>query len=129
MTPRLRSSAFSGTVRLISQWRFSALGLEAPDERRVVFRLSEPLPIFLALLTQPNTAIVKESEADDRSSELLGTGPFVLADQNAERILLTRNPRYWRGSPPRLEQIEFRTALECVRYRDGPALWRDRPWT
>ena len=112
-------SALATFASFIAGERRDVQGVEAPDEHRIVFRLSEPLPIFLALLTQPNTAIVKESEAGARSPELLGTGPFVLASQDANRILLARNPRYWQGSPPPLEQIEFRTALDAAGIATG----------
>jgi ABC-type transport system substrate-binding protein len=88
-------------------------GVEAVDDRHVVFRLSEPLPIFPALLTQPYTAILKEAPTGGTSPKLLGTGPFVFNYEDTEHIRLCRNPRYWTGSPAKLEQIEFRTALDA----------------
>ncbi|MCP4658493.1 MAG: protein kinase [bacterium] len=84
-------------------------GIRLLGERALEFRLSEPLPIFPALLTDPSTAIRREN--DER--ELVGTGPFRIASHDDSRILLARNPRYWRSVPPALEGIEFRTSLDA----------------
>lgn len=76
------------------------------------FVLNDPLPIFPALLTDPLTAIVREVAADG-GSHLLGTGPFRMAEASNERVVLERNPNYWRGTPPRLDRIILDTSLDA----------------
>ena len=97
---------------------FSVLeGIDAVDGGRVVFRLSEPLPIFPTLLTHANTVLARV--ADDGSGHLLGTGPFVLAHHDTDSIRLERNAAYWRGRPARLDAIEFRTARDATEIASG----------
>ncbi len=84
-------------------------GIDVSGERELVFRLVEPLPVFPSLLTTLWTAVVREGE----DGRLLGTGPFRFAETGSERIVLERNPNYWRGTPPHLDRLEFRTAVDA----------------
>ncbi|RMH21962.1 MAG: hypothetical protein D6696_04455 [Acidobacteria bacterium] len=93
-------------------------GIEAPADDELRFRLSEPLPLFPALLTAPTTAIVRpRSEA--QGGGLAGTGPFRLARREERRILLERNPADWREAKPHLEGIEVRTFSEALDIASG----------
>lgn len=76
-------------------------GIELCTAEEVCFVLSEPLPIFPALLSDLATAVTGE---DGRC----GTGPFRLLHHDPTRTVLERNPGYWRGFPPLLDQLEFR---------------------
>src|SRR5206468_5321190 len=42
---------------------------------------------------------------------LIGTGPFQLVSLEPARVLVERNPGYWRTGLPRLDAIEFRPSL------------------
>ncbi len=88
-------------------------GIEVGGEREVTLHLRQPLPILPTLLSSMRTAIVREVETAGRR-ELLGTGPFILATHDQERIRLERNPRPW-SRAPRLDALEFRTAVEGAR--------------
>jgi ABC-type transport system substrate-binding protein len=78
-------------------------------------RLKEPLPIYPALLTDQRTAIARGLPG----SEVLGTGPFRVKSREAERIVLERNPGYWRPGLPRLETLEFRAGLSATAVARG----------
>jgi ABC-type transport system substrate-binding protein/serine/threonine protein kinase len=83
-------------------------GIETPAEQEVSIRLSEPLPIFPSLLTDPRTAISRSPS--DEKALALGTGPFRLVRHSPDHAVLERNPRYAR-EPARVERIEFRAAM------------------
>ena len=87
-------------------------GIDAPAEREVSIRLSDPLPIFPSLLTDPRTAIARApaDEAGEKDGLALGTGPFRMVRHTPDHVVLERNPRYAR-EPARVERIEFRAAL------------------
>ncbi len=84
-------------------------GLVAAAPQRLEIHLSEPLPIYPALLTDSSTGVAlrKGGEAGEHT---VGTGPFRIESQMADRIVLARNEDYWNG-PPRLETLEFRPGL------------------
>ena len=79
---------------------------------QVEIRLAEPTSAFLALLAQPQAAIVspaavaKYGVAFERHP--VGTGPFTFSSYDADtRVVLERNPTYFRG-PAKLERIIYR---------------------
>jgi peptide/nickel transport system substrate-binding protein/oligopeptide transport system substrate-binding protein len=95
-------------------------GIMVRDDRTLEVRLLEPLPVYPALLTAATTGIVRpvRERGDDRP-RLLGTGPFQLASVEPERIVLERNTHYWKGDPPLLEAVEFRTGLSATAIARG----------
>ncbi len=88
-------------------------GIEVAGERRLILRLSEPLPILPALLTDPKTAITHPGSGDGDRTLPLGTGSFRPACRQPQPgaprrlLLLERNPVH-RGPPARLEELELR---------------------
>ncbi len=82
-------------------------GIELAGERQIRFHLGEPLPIFPALLTDLRTAMTRET-----AGGLLGTGPFCLVESDRRRVVLERNPRDWRATPARLDQIELKVCSD-----------------
>jgi len=95
-------------------------GIEAPTDEEVQIQLLEPLPIFPALLTDFAAAIGRLVPAQEGKPErVLGTGPFLAARYTPDRVVLERNPQYWKDSPPRLDAIEFRTSLAASAIATG----------
>ena len=97
---------FFGNVRTV----------EALSEDRVAFLLKEPRASFLAILTAPAASIVSPSAAmksgTDYASHPVGTGPFRFASwDRGQRVVLERNPNYWRG-PVKLDRVIFRPIVE-----------------
>jgi ABC-type oligopeptide transport system substrate-binding subunit/methyl-accepting chemotaxis protein len=78
-------------------------GLEALDEHTLEIRLQEPKAFFLQLVTLPAMAITKL----DRTGKPMGAGPFRLSQLDSERIVLERNPAYYRTDLPLLDRLEF----------------------
>jgi peptide/nickel transport system substrate-binding protein len=101
----------------------------APDASTVVLRYAAPSGLGIRLLDMlPVLPRHKLEEALDRGTlaaawdtntppeELVGTGPFVLQQYTpGERLILSRNPRYWRSAPDggRLPYLD-RLVLEIV---------------
>jgi peptide/nickel transport system substrate-binding protein len=80
--------------------RFRAI--EALDERRVRLHLVEPLA---TLLSDLDFGIVSAEAAAAgggrfRDSRVVGAGPYRVVSTGAERIVLERNPHYFRELPP-----------------------------
>jgi ABC-type transport system substrate-binding protein len=90
-------------------------GVVVRGDDMLELRLKEPLPIYPALLTDQRTAIARALPG----GELVGTGPFRVASRDAERIVLARNPGYWRPGLPRLETLEFRAGLSATAVARG----------
>jgi ABC-type transport system substrate-binding protein len=91
-------------------------GIRASSEDRVEIRLTDALPIFPAFLTDGRTSIALAAGEDAR---LAGTGPFRIVEQAPERVVLERNPRYWKDTPARLDAIEFRAGLSASAIASG----------
>lgn len=99
-------------------------GVQAPDDQHVVLTIDAPKAYFLAKLTYPTAFVVDRRQvaagAEDWQLQPNATGPFRLAEyQPEERLLLTRNPDYYRG-PAYLDEVEFdlRPADAMSRYEN-----------
>ncbi|WPB75109.1 ABC transporter substrate-binding protein [Archangium violaceum] len=78
-------------------------GIEVLNERTLEIRLEEPKAFFLQLLAQSATGVAKL----DARGQVVGTGPFRQVELGKERIVLERNPTYWRQGLPLLDRLEF----------------------
>jgi len=89
--------------------------VEAPDELTVIFRLRDPsvrMPALLAasvVTTAYHSPAAVERLGADYNRNPVGTGPFVLKSWVAgDRLVLERNPNYWRPDFPRLDKVILR---------------------
>ncbi len=94
----------------------SVEGIAAPSEREIVIRLSDPLPIFASLLTDPRTAIV--ATPSRRLGRLSAPDPSGSSLHAPERVVLERNPRH-ASEAARVDRIEFRASLAASAIADG----------
>lgn len=103
-------------------------GIEADGDRIVRIRLRRHDPIFGHKMAMQFAAVVPREVAemlgDDFSSRPEGSGPFVLDRwERGRRLLLRRNPHYFRPDEPRLEAIEHLVGvneqLEWLKYESG----------
>ncbi|KFA87106.1 ABC transporter substrate-binding protein, partial [Archangium violaceum] len=78
-------------------------GIEVLDDQTLEIRLEEPKAFFLQLMALPRTAVGRVSA----SGRVLGTGPYRQVEFGQERIVLERNPTYWRKEQPLLDRLEF----------------------
>jgi len=90
-------------------------GIAASSDEEVVIRLTDPLPIFPSLLTDPRTAIVASTVS---GGQPVGTGPFGVALHTPNHVILERNPRYAK-EPARVDRVEFRAALAASAIAEG----------
>ncbi|WP_164002178.1 ABC transporter substrate-binding protein [Pyxidicoccus caerfyrddinensis] len=86
----------SGLAREVS-------GIEALDDGTLEIRLREPKAFFLHIMALTATAVARV----DSSGRLVGTGPFRLTALEQERVVLERNPSYWRPGGPLVDRLEF----------------------
>ena len=49
----------------------------------------------------------------------IGTGPFRITSYRADNIVIERNEKYWKGSPPHLDNVEFRAGLNAAEISSG----------
>jgi peptide/nickel transport system substrate-binding protein len=75
----------------------------------VTFHLKQPQPSFVALLASGFSPVYPcHVSARDMRSHPIGTGPFKFVEfKPNERILVARNPDYWRKDRPYLDGIEY----------------------
>ena len=84
-------------------------GLRALDAHTLQIEIDAPKAYFLAKLTYPTAYLVDRQQVESNSDWLRapnGSGPFVLQELSAERIVLGRNERYYREKP-RLARVEY----------------------
>ncbi|MFC5834086.1 ABC transporter substrate-binding protein [Nonomuraea insulae] len=85
---------------------------ELADPMTVKVKLNQPwvpFPYYLAL--QNGMIVPPSSLADPKTASLkpVGTGPFIFKEYVPDnRMVVTRNPHYWRQGLPYLDEIEFR---------------------
>ncbi len=89
--------------------------VEAPDERTVVITLDEPIPnmeaqlVFLYVLPEHIWAEHAETAVDFENLEMVGSGPFALAEyQQSEFVRLTANKEHF-AAPPKVDEVIFQT--------------------
>ncbi|VVM08518.1 Periplasmic oligopeptide-binding protein [Methylacidimicrobium cyclopophantes] len=92
---------------------FSQVGVRVIDSRTLEIRLVGPTPFFPSLCAQPIffpvplTIIKKHGENWIKPGKLIGNGPYLLDSwQINDRIVLRKNPRYWRADTVRIPWIE-----------------------
>jgi peptide/nickel transport system substrate-binding protein len=83
------------------------------DPLRVSVTTKTPWPAFPAVLFNGGRAgIAAPAQLNDPATcatNLIGTGPFEREEWRVnERMVVTRNPDYWRAGYPRLDEITFR---------------------
>ncbi|AQZ66367.1 hypothetical protein BKM31_37330 [[Actinomadura] parvosata subsp. kistnae] len=85
---------------------------ELADPMTVKVVLNQPWVAFPYLLAVQTGMIVPPASLNDPKTASLkpvGTGPFVFKEYVPDnRMVVTRNPHYWRAGLPYLDEIEFR---------------------
>ncbi|HSB27028.1 MAG TPA: ABC transporter substrate-binding protein [Pyrinomonadaceae bacterium] len=83
---------------------------------KLEIQLSEPLPIYPALLTDFKTGVTL-TESDGAFP--IGTGPFRFVSYRADSIVIERNEKYWKGTLAHLDEVEFRAGLSASEISSG----------
>lgn len=126
-------------VPYASFYRGIVESVEAKDPQTAVFRLSRPFAPFLANMAMFSGYVVSPKALRDRGAKAfgkspVGTGPFRFESwfHGEKKIVLVRNPDYWRG-PAAAEKVIFRTVPDnnarITALRSGDINWMDGvPW-
>jgi peptide/nickel transport system substrate-binding protein len=111
--------SFENLNKLHPVGRFSfdeVRSIDAPDANTVVLHLKEPFAPLLSTLTCPDGGAISPKHVvaagvDPKTDKTLnqapvGTGPFVFKEWiPGDRIVMTRNPKYWQPDLPYLDQV------------------------
>lgn len=94
-------------------WRMASVAsVEAPDDTTVVLNLSAPAPGLLGhLAVSKALGVFDPASVEDGTinTRPVGTGPFMITDfQPGNRVLLEKNPNYWRDGLPYLDAVDVR---------------------
>lgn len=96
-----------------NSWRMAAVtSVEAPDDSTLVLNLSAPAPGLLGhLAVSKALGVFDPASVEDGTinTRPIGTGPFMISDfQPGNRVLLEKNPHYWRDGLPYLDAVDIR---------------------
>ncbi len=110
-------SVIAGATDVLSGASETASGIRAVDADTVEITLDHPDRTFLNALAMPFGSILPAElaalDAGAFTSDPVGTGPFYLdAYVPGERVLLRRNPHYWRAGHPKADAIEMRLGVD-----------------
>lgn len=89
--------------------------IEAPDDSTVVVHMKQPSPDFLTPIASRYLLIHPRELVDDGTIETraIGTGPMILKEASpAQRVVLERNPDYFRGAV-HLDGVEHRIMADA----------------
>ena len=79
-------------------------GLSAPDNRTLVIKLKKRVPLLVYFLTMnfvvPVPVEIVRYYKNDLSKNMIGTGPFKFAEQDDEKLVLTRFKKYRESTYP-----------------------------
>ena len=110
-------AAIRGATEFVKSGDNQLTSISVPNPNRLEIQLSEPLSIYPALLTDFKTGITV-TENDDRAIPI-GTGPFQIVSFASDKTVIERNDKYWKGSPARLDSVEFRAGLTASEISSG----------
>ena len=100
---------------------FSKVGFQALDSHTLQVRIRNPAPYLMKIIAShyawtpvPVKVIAKYGPVDrkrtgwTRPGRLVGSGPFILSEWSPnQKIVVTRNPRYWDAKNVKLDEIHF----------------------
>jgi ABC-type transport system substrate-binding protein len=93
-------------------------GLVVISQNKIAIRLKESLPIYPSLLAAMRTEIAASVD-EAQGARHVGTGPFRFQKFQPDRVILERNPNYWRSAPPLLDFVEFRAVASSAEIAAG----------
>ena len=96
-------------------------GIDAPDDRTVVFRFKQPYSPLLFQLDATEAPIVArhvyqgtDPQTNPANANPVGTGPFKIASyRKGAEIRMVRNPSYFRKGVPHLDEIVMRVVPDA----------------
>ncbi|MFD1797305.1 ABC transporter substrate-binding protein [Paracoccus aurantiacus] len=94
-------------------------GVSVIDPQTVEIKLSRPDATFLHLMALNFASVVPKEAVDEYGADFgknpVGTGAYSLGEWTiGQRVVLTKNPDYWRDGLPYLDSITFEIGQEPV---------------
>jgi peptide/nickel transport system substrate-binding protein/oligopeptide transport system substrate-binding protein len=104
------------------------VGISAPDTKTLIINLTSPASFFPAMLCHHSFSPIHPSMINREDwSAPVSSGPFKLAENDAEKMVLSKNDYYWDASRVSLKKITIRfteTAFEAASlWNSGEARW------
>jgi peptide/nickel transport system substrate-binding protein/oligopeptide transport system substrate-binding protein len=99
------------------------VGIEAPDSKTLVVDLNSPASFFPSMLCHHSFSPIHRSmtRVEDWSlAPPISNGPFYVAENNGQVMVLARNPNYWDVQRVALKKISF---LYTQDRDEATALW------
>lgn len=100
---------------------FSKVGVRVIEDRILEVRLENPTPFFLDLCAMPtlypvhHPTLKSEGRNWIKPGRLISNGAYLLEDWRIDdRVLLKKNPRYWRSETVRFEKIAALTTSSAT---------------
>ena len=86
--------------------------IQTPDDRTIVFTLTEPTTPFLSFLALFAAAVLPEQQVTGDYDNFLktstGAGAFRLVEwSRGDKIVLEKNEHYWEDGLPKLDRVEW----------------------
>ncbi|MBV9248548.1 MAG: ABC transporter substrate-binding protein, partial [Acetobacteraceae bacterium] len=82
--------------------------IEATDKYTVVLKNKQPYPYISHLLHVLSMIDPESMQQPDGATHPVGTGPFKFVEyRQGDRLVLEKNPNYWRTGLPYLDQLTF----------------------
>mgnify|MGYP001260796207 CR=1 FL=1 len=94
------------------------IGAEAPDPNVLVVRTETPCHVLLHLLASPQASVVPDGSRESGSKPPIGTGPFKLARNDSEVLVMEAFEDYYRERA-QLDSVEIWILKELIANRIG----------
>ncbi len=113
-------SAIRGVQEFINGSTDGIDGVVIKSDHELEIQLAQALPIYAALLCDGKNAVTRVVPATSGDAQrLVGTGPFLRTAHGSDRLVVERNPHYWRTDAPRLDAVEFRLSMSAAAIAKG----------
>lgn len=117
-------------------------GVSTPDDQTLVIHLDKPEQFFLKILAMPFLSAVdpkfvnQVGNAAMDTTKAMGTGPFMLKSNSQSKVVLVKNPHYWKKDSsgnqlPYLDQVTINISnnsqLSAMHWEQGQTAFMS-PW-
>ncbi|MDR3145891.1 MAG: peptide ABC transporter substrate-binding protein, partial [Treponema sp.] len=108
----------------------ASVGITAPDPKTLVVRLNSPASFFPSMLCHHSFSPIHPSMVRTPDWSLappVSNGPFYVAENRGQTLVLVKNPHYWDGERVVLNKISFRYTQDrdeaTALWNSGEARW------
>jgi len=108
--------------------RAEAVGISAPSEKTLVVQLNSPASFFPSMLCHHSFNPIHPSMLkEDNWVNAVSNGPFLIEENNENRLVFSKNPNYWDASRVSLKKIIIKYAEDgdeaAAMWNSGDGRW------